>query len=483
MPSTHKNKEYANEYFTKEYEVELEQWARRRFRNFCIVYLTMILLAFLQSTLMVIAMTTPLFIMEMVAATLQLAVILWFMLVTRPTLDSKAKLIRSATHLVIILSLIDVIAYMMPANMTQLGGGAIFATLFLNHFIPCIFLPWTAWQSLKAIAPAYLVWAIQSQTFAVIDSLGKGISLEALVAYWLLNIFWVMFVFAAFLPGLFICWYRLRQHGRRFIADRLSRHFISMRRELQQAREIHESLFPPEDEDDCSSFRFLYRPERDIGGDFVWYERDGDLRRMLLLDVTGHGLSAALTVNRIHGEILRIRGEHPEGDPALLMSLLDRYFVLTLAPYNIFATGIALELDVTTGRLRWVSAGHPPAFTIPADRDGAPRELEPTAIMLGAQGADDFVADQQEIVLKPGTCVLAYTDGILEARDPSGDMLGLERLRSLVTRADPDAAWPRQMEDFASNYAQGNFDDDVLVVALDYRAPMKISERTDDDRS
>ena len=167
----------------------------------------------------------------------------------------------------------------------------------------------------------------------------------------------------------------------------------------------------------------------------------------------------------------------------LLMSLLDRYFVLTLAPYNIFATGIALELDVATGRLRWVSAGHPPAFTIDPDRDCAPQELEPTAIMLGAQGADDFVADQQEAVIKPGTCVLAYTDGILEARDPSGNMLGLERLRSLVTHADPDAAWPRQMQDFASKYARGNFDDDVLIVALDYRASMNISERTDDDRS
>jgi hypothetical protein len=110
-------------------------------------------------------------------------------------------------------------------------------------------------------------------------------------------------------------------------------------------------------------------------------------------------------------------------------------------------------------------------------------ELEPTAIMLGAQGADDFVADQQEVLIKPGTCVLAYTDGILEARDPSGNMLGLERLRSLVTHTDPDAAWPRQMQDFASKYARGNFDDDVLIVALDYRASMNISERTDDDRS
>jgi hypothetical protein len=52
-----------------------------------------------------------------------------------------------------------------------------------------------------------------------------------------------------------------------------------------------------------------------------------------------------------------------------------------------------------------------------------------------------------------------------------------------VKHAAPDAAWPSQLQIFTSNYARGNFIDDVLVVALDYRARMQDEEPTDDVRS
>jgi hypothetical protein len=89
-----------DEYFTKEYEVKLQQWVRRRFRDFSVVPLILVLLVLSQSILMVIAITTPLFVTEMIEGALPLGVILWFLLVIRPTLDSPPRLIRSATHLV-----------------------------------------------------------------------------------------------------------------------------------------------------------------------------------------------------------------------------------------------------------------------------------------------------------------------------------------------------------------------------------------------
>ena len=398
----------------------------------------------------------------------QLAIILWFLLAIRPTLDAKDRLIRSATQLVVILSLTDVVATISLNVGTNLGNNLMFAGLFLNHFIACLFLPWTAWQSLKAIAPALIAWWIHNLAAALIGAWGEGASGELMVAVGMIQLLWLGLILFMFIPGILICWYRLRVHGRRFLADRLGRHFLSMRRELQQARGIHESLFPEQLEEDRLAFRYLYRPETDIGGDFVWFDREGSVVRLLLLDVTGHGLPAALTVNRIHGEILRIRAEHPEGDPALLMSLLDRYFALTLAPHQIFATGIAIELDTVTGRLSWVNAGHPPAFVLGIG--DAFEELGTTAIMLGAQEPGAFVPDQQETHIRPESRILAYTDGITEARDPDGTMLGIDRLRSLIRNADPDAEWPRQLRVFASNFAHGRFTDDVLAVSLEFRA-------------
>ena len=155
---------------------------------------------------------------------------------------------------------------------------------------------------------------------------------------------------------------------------------------------------------------------------------------------------------------------HPR-DRALL---LDRYFALTLAPHQIFATGIAIELDTVTGRLSWVNAGHPPAFVLGIG--DAFEELGTTAIMLGAQEPGAFVPDQQETHIRPESRILAYTDGITEARDPDGTMLGIDRLRSLIRNADPDAEWPRQLRVFASNFAHGRFTDDVLAVSLEFRA-------------
>ena len=89
--------------------------------------------------------------------------------------------------------------------------------------------------------------------------------------------------------------------------------------------------------------------------------------------------------------------------------------------------------------------------------------------MLGAQELDDFEANQQAMTVEPGTCLVAYTDGILEAKDPGGTMLGLDRLRALLRHADEEAEWPTRLDTFASNFARGNFNDDVLVVSLNYR--------------
>ena len=120
-----------------------------------------------------------------------------------------------------------------------------------------------------------------------------------------------------FAPALILCYARLRWHQRRFKSGFVGRRFLAMRREFLQARAVHESLFPSPIDLEWLRFDFGYRPAADIGGDFIhaWVD-EWDRFHVVLIDVTGHGLASAMSVARIHGEIERLRDEHPGDGPA-----------------------------------------------------------------------------------------------------------------------------------------------------------------------
>lgn len=477
-------------YFENEYEVELERWVRRRFRNLCIgllailigvwgFVLAMQLLGFLASSdgdipRMQAEFQVPLY--GIVQSFLLSSIVLWFLIKIRPKLETKNQLIRAATQLIILLSLIDVFGHICLNFLGYATGMFNIMELFYWHVIACLFLPWTPWQSLKAIGPAFLLWNGGMIANALTELVVDGASLQKMLLTTALLLLLSASISIIFLPGVLLCWWRLRRHGRRFKTEMLGRHFLSMRRELKQARRIHDALFPEPSTDDQCRFDFEYTPHTDIGGDFVFFERTDSNVRVILIDVTGHGLTAAMTVNRIHGELQRIRGEHPMGDPALVMSLLDRYFVLTLAPHNVFATSLVFDLDLSTGVLKWVNAGHPPAFVI--THEGDLRELDTTTIMLGAMGPNDFEPEQEEMRISPGDSIVAYTDGVIEARNAKGEMLGLDRLRQLVRTSNDRTSWPRRIRDIVHTHSRGAFEDDVLVVELDYLAAASPAKTT-----
>ena len=91
-------------------------------------------------------------------------------------------------------------------------------------------------------------------------------------------------------------------------------------------------------------------------------------------------------------------------------------------------------------------------------------------MMLGVQGPDDFEANQSECTLDPGSMILAYTDGMIEARNPRGVALGLDRLRGIVGGAEPPNEWTNRLLEVVNMHARKALDDDVLVVTLAYHA-------------
>ncbi|HEX6576496.1 MAG TPA: PP2C family protein-serine/threonine phosphatase, partial [Gemmatimonadaceae bacterium] len=106
---------------------------------------------------------------------------------------------------------------------------------------------------------------------------------------------------------------------------------------------------------------------------------------------------------------------------------------------NMFATVFLASLEPYSGELVYVNAGHEPALIIAPD--GSIDELRPTGPALGMMPDIPFRAVTR--TLEKGHSLLAFTDGLVEAHSPTGEVYGGERLRELL-RANPDSA-PAEM--------------------------------------
>ena len=328
------------------------------------------------------------------------------------------------------------------------------ADLFLLHLGACLVVPWTARESTVAFAPLLIIWAV---TFLVPQDTG----LELLDRVVLVILSPMILV-----PGMMIAswWTKRRKEDAERL--RLNRQVQSLGGELSRARIVHDAMFPQPCETGYLSFDYQYLPIAEIGGDYVhiYVCPRTDRLTMTLLDVAGHGLAAALTVNRLFGELERIRAENPTAQPAQVMVLLNRYINLTMAPVNLYATGTCMMLDPASGELVWVNAGHPPAFL--RHEDGRVSELSGTAMLLGALDYDEFDANQQVMTIHPGDTIIAYTDGAFEARNADDKQFGLKRLRETARFSPPPRNWTKFIATAVAQHHQGRADDDVLIASL-----------------
>ncbi len=312
------------------------------------------------------------------------------------------------------------------------------AEIFFAHFFACLFLPWTPRESIRPLIPLLILSAVI--TIIYLDgwlAIALTIVLSPLIA----------------VPGGLICWWRHSRFRSRFHYRALRGRYSQMKQELTDARRIHEALFPAPITNGSLRFNFVYQPMRQIGGDFLYIHRfpglaavddkaspDVEPLNIVIIDVTGHGIPAALTVNRLHGELERIFAEQPDIEPGDVLTSLNRYVHLTLANHSVYATALCLRIDPAGDALDWASGGHPPAFV--RTIDGRLDRLDSTAFVLGACHGADFKAGQQTMRFARGDVLIAYTDGATEARNDRGQMLRVEGLQRIIAGLRPeDASW------------------------------------------
>ncbi|GAA5164660.1 SpoIIE family protein phosphatase [Amycolatopsis dongchuanensis] len=194
-----------------------------------------------------------------------------------------------------------------------------------------------------------------------------------------------------------------------------------------------------------------------VGGDwFDAFTRPDGTIVLTVGDVTGHGLEAAVIMGKLQN-VLRAYATEGHG-PAETLRLT--HGLLRGWHSSLLATAVVIDLELSTGRIRWANAGHLPVFV--AGTDGHVRALdEPNAPLMGVPftfGIQEYEAD-----LKPGETVLMYTDGLVERRAQSIDT-GMERLADVFASAagDPtDEAGDRILDEMLGS---AEHDDDVCLL-------------------
>jgi hypothetical protein len=227
----------------------------------------------------------------------------------------------------------------------------------------------------------------------------------------------------------------------------------ALEQEFRSAQELQQVLIPETLPSlDGYAVTSAYRPAQQVGGDFFQLIAQPDGSALLVLgDVSGKGLKAAMTVSLIVGTIRTVADT--VDDPAEVLSILNRRLNGRLK--DGFVTCLALRLDAE-GDCVLASAGHPAPFL---NRD----ELNlPGALPLGLD--PDTAYENVQLRLAVGDRLTLYTDGLLEARNPAGELFSFERLRALIA-TQPDA---KQATDAAVAFGQ---DDDITVMTLTRLAP------------
>ncbi|MFD2090789.1 PP2C family protein-serine/threonine phosphatase [Blastococcus deserti] len=238
-------------------------------------------------------------------------------------------------------------------------------------------------------------------------------------------------------------------------------------RPMSVAAEIQWELLPPLT---FGSERIVIsaalEPSYEIGGDTFDYAVNGSTAELLVLDAVGHGLPAALLATAAVGAY---RNGRREGLDLAGMSALMNQVIADQFPASRFATALLARLDLDTGRLTWVNAGHP-APLIVRDIGLLLPHTCPSSRPLGLQ---DRPAVECHLQLQPGDRVLLYTDGIVEARSPAGEFFGEERLADFVVRAEaaghPPPEMLRRLMRSVMDHQAGRLQDDASIVVVEWR--------------
>lgn len=168
---------------------------------------------------------------------------------------------------------------------------------------------------------------------------------------------------------------------------------------------------------------------KQVGGDLYDFIPIGPDRLGILLgDVSGKGVSAALVMSNVVSAARSLLSGSDTPGPAALLTRLNGILHRTTSPET-FVTLFYAEYDLRTGNLRYANAGHDWPFVITSDGE-MQIELEASGLMLGALG--DSEVSERELALRPGQILVAYSDGLVDTVNAADEPFELRRVHEAI---------------------------------------------------
>ncbi|WP_448624770.1 PP2C family protein-serine/threonine phosphatase [Geodermatophilus sp. URMC 64] len=242
---------------------------------------------------------------------------------------------------------------------------------------------------------------------------------------------------------------------------------LRRRKTLSLAAEMQWELLPPMS---FGTHRLVItgglEPAYDIGGDSFDYAINGSTADLLVIDAVGHGLPATVLASvaiSAYRHARRNRMDLPDIAAAVNTAVAGQFGA------SQFATAVLARLDVDTGRLRWINAGHPAPLILRGPSLVQPPHCPPTR-PLGLQESKSTCCETR---LEPGDRLLLYTDGITEARSPTGEFFGEQRLADFISAAvaagESAPETVRQLMRHVLAHQGDQLQDDASIVVLEWR--------------
>ncbi|MHC5119623.1 MAG: PP2C family protein-serine/threonine phosphatase [Planctomycetota bacterium] len=254
---------------------------------------------------------------------------------------------------------------------------------------------------------------------------------------------------------------------RREAEDALRSANAQLKRDLQAAAQVQQSQLPKQlPEMDTYRFAWRFKPCQELAGDTLNISALDDHRiAMYVLDVSGHGVQAALQSFSLSQD-LRPRDGGPDlGAPSQLLERLNMKYPMNMDT-GMYFTILYGVLDVLSGDFTFAAAGHPGPVLIRCN--GQPEMIAASAYPVGVSPKPDY--QDQTLKLAPGDKLILYTDGVVEALSSRDITFGEGRfLKALSKTADKpiEECLDKVMKSLESWACHVNLRDDLSLVGIE----------------
>jgi serine phosphatase RsbU (regulator of sigma subunit)/predicted ester cyclase len=240
--------------------------------------------------------------------------------------------------------------------------------------------------------------------------------------------------------------------------------------ELQVARTIQQASLPNEVPTlEGWEISPLYKPAREVGGDFYDVFDLGEGRVGVAVgDATGKGMPAAIAASASCSMLRAVAQALGSSPPGEVLERVNETLVARIPP-NMFVTCFYAILDPHSASLSYANAGHDLPY-LRRRGGGVAEELRARGMPLGLMPGMSY--EEKETIVEAGEAGLFYSDGLVEAHNPKGEMFGFPRLRTLVAEhGEEPSLGDSLLEELYSFVGDGwEQEDDITLLTLERSA-------------